>query len=49
MSLLNHDFIPFSGKPQKSEVCMQERDIILLFTFHNMSTAELFDKKIISE
>ena len=49
MCLLNHNFIPFSGKPQKSEVGMQEREILLLFTFSNMSTAELFDKIIFSE
>ena len=49
MCLLNHDFIAFSGKPQKSEFSLPERKIILLFTFFNMSTAELFDKKIVSE
>jgi hypothetical protein len=45
----NHDFMPFSGKPQKSETGMPEREVLLLFTFPNMSTAELFDKKIVSE
>ena len=49
MCLLNHDFIAFSGKPQKNEVGMPEREILLLFTFPNISTAELFDKKIVSE
>ena len=49
LTKLNHDFISFSGKPQKSEAGMPEREILLLFTFPNMSTAELFDKKIVFE
>ena len=49
LTKLNHDFISFSGKPQKSEAGMPEREILLLFTFPNMSRAELFDMKIVSE
>ena len=49
LTKLNHDFISFSGKPQKSEAGMPEREILILFTFPNMSREELFDKKIVSE
>ena len=47
MCLLNRIMILFLF--QKSEAGMPEREILLLFTFPNMSREELFDKKIVSE
>ena len=48
MCLLNHDFIPLSGKPKKNRVGRPEKEIVLLFTFPTMSRAELFDEKNVS-